>query len=208
MRKVIVVFANSVKHGKHCVAGKDVQTKQWIRPVGDSAGAELDHNQCACVNPYGKYTVKPLQKVDIDLSAHSPLENQPENFLVGSGEWTQRYKIEPHEVAHYLDTPDTLWGTGNRVDFSQIENGTINIEQSLYLVKVVDLEIYKNTDNKRRASFLYNGNNYDLAVTDPNFENHVQNPQHQSVLCVSLGEKYDPAGGENYFCYKIVATII
>lgn len=208
MRKVIVVFANSVKHGKHCVAGKEIQTKQWIRPVGDAGGAELDRNQCVCVNPYGKYPVKPLQKVEIDIAAHSPLINQPENYLVGNGEWNQRYKIEAPEVAHYLDAPDTLWGTGNRVAFSQIESGAINIEQSLYLVKVFDLNIYKNMDNKRRASFSYNGNSYDLPVTDPNFENHLHNPQHQSVLCVSLGEKYDPDDGENYSCYKIVATII
>ena len=40
MRKVIVVFANSVKHGKHCVAGKDVQSKKWIRPVSNAEGAE------------------------------------------------------------------------------------------------------------------------------------------------------------------------
>jgi len=208
MRKVIVVFANSVKHGKHCVAGKDIQTKQWIRPVGDAGGAELDHNQCVCVNPYGKYAVKPLQKVEIDIAAHSPLINQPENHLIGIGEWNQRYRIKAPEVAHYLDAPDTLWGTENRVAFSQIESGAVNIEQSLYLVKVSDLTIYKTIDNRRRASFSYNGNSYDLPVTDPNFENHLQNPQHQNVLCVSLGEKYDPDGGENYSCYKIVATII
>jgi len=208
MRKIIVVFANSVKHGKHCVAGKDVQTGNWIRPVSDKSGAELDHDQCICVNPYGKYMVKPLQRVEIELTAHSPLTNQPENYLVGTAEWTQRYKIEAHDLADYLDAPETLWGTGNKVAFSKIENGTVQIAQSLYLVKVDNLVICKTVDNKRRASFSYNANNYDLPVTDPNFESHLQNPQHQNILCVSLGEKYDPTGAENYFCYKIVTTII
>ncbi|MGQ0592727.1 MAG: dual OB domain-containing protein [Gammaproteobacteria bacterium] len=208
MRKVIVVFANSVKHGKHCVAGKDVQTRQWIRPVSDVGGSELDHHQCVCVNPYGTFAVKPLQKVEIGIASHCPLVNQPENYLVGGDEWNQRYKVEPAEVAEYLDAPDSLWGIGNRVTFSSIESGILQIEQSLYLVKVDDLKIYKNPDNKRRASFFYNGNGYDLPVTDPNFENHLNNPQHQGVLCVSLGEKHDPSGGENYSCYKIVATII
>lgn len=208
MRKVIVVFANSVKHGKHCVAGKDIQTGNWIRPVRDAAGAELDHDQCICVNPYGRYMVKPLQKVEIELVAHSPLVNQPENFLIGNAEWMQRYKIEANEIINYLDSPETLWGTGNRVAFSEVESDTIHITQSLYLVKVDSLDIYKNMDGKRRASFSYNGNNYDLPVTDPNFDNQLQNPQHQSILCVSLGEKYDPTGEGNYSCYKIVATII
>lgn len=128
MRKTIVVFANSVKHGKHCVAGKDIGTGKWIRPVGSAEGAELDQDQCMYVNPYGKFLVKPLQKVEIDLTRHSPLINQPENYLVGNGEWNQKYRIEAPEVAHYLDTPGTLWGTGNRVIFSQIESGAINIQ--------------------------------------------------------------------------------
>ena len=51
MRKLIVVFANSVKHGKHCVAGKEVQTKKWIRPVSNVDGAELDDHQCKYGNP-------------------------------------------------------------------------------------------------------------------------------------------------------------
>lgn len=208
MRMVIVVFANSVKHGRHCVAGKDVQTGNWIRPVRNASGAELDHNQCICVNPYGKYIVKPLQKVEIDLVSHSPLANQPENFIVGNTQWVQQYKIETHEVFNYLDAPETLWGVGSSVAFSQIEDGTIQIMQSLYLVKVDNLQIYKNLYNNRRAAFSYNGNQYDLAVTDPNFEKYLQNPQHQSILCVSLGEKYNPAGGNNYYCYKIVAAII
>jgi len=210
MRKVIVVFANSVKHGKHCVAGKDVQTGRWIRPVGDTSGAELNHDQCLCVNPYGKYMVKPLQKVEIELTTHAPLANQPENYLVSDAEWTQRYKIEAHDVVEYLDTPETLWGIGNSVAFSEIENGTVQIRQSLYLVKIDNLNLYKNTFGKRRAWFYYNGNNYDLPVTDPNFDSLLQNPQHQSILCVSLGEKFIPVpeGSNEYACYKIIATII
>lgn len=181
---------------------------QWIRPVSDVKGAELDRHQCEYVNPHGKFTVKPLQKIEIDIQAHSPLINQPDNYLVGNGEWSQKYKIEPDEVTEYLDTPDSLWGIGNKVAYSSIEHGMVQIEQSLYLVKVASLQIHKSQSNKRRASFTYNGNSYDLPVTDPNFENHLNNPQHQNVLCVSLGEKYDPSGGESYSCYKIVATII
>lgn len=208
MRKVIVVFANSVKHGKHCVAGKDVQTKRWIRPVSNVAGAELDDTQCLYVNPYGRFKVKPLQKIEMEIAAHSPLINQPENYLIGSGDWGQRYKIEPAEVPEYLDAPDSLWGPGNKIPFASIATGAYKIEQSLYLVRTASLVIYRNSDNKRRASFAYNSISYDLPVTDPTFENHLSNPQHQGILCISLGEKHDPSGGENYSCYKIVASII
>nr|VFK46147.1 MAG: hypothetical protein BECKTC1821D_GA0114238_102824 [Candidatus Kentron sp. TC] len=207
MKKVIVVFANSVKHGLHCVAGKDAGTGEWIRPVADANGKELD-------NKHGEYMVKPLQKVEIELVKYAPLSNQPENWIVGPAQWAQRFKIEPHEIEGYLDEPETLWGTewksqkgtADRVPYSEIESGSIEITQSLYLVRVRDLKLnkYMNAWNKteRRASFSYNGSPYDLAITDPNLDRHLEAPQHQNILCVSLGEEYEG------YCYKIVAAII
>nr|VFK44658.1 MAG: hypothetical protein BECKTC1821E_GA0114239_103817 [Candidatus Kentron sp. TC] len=199
MKKVIVVFANSVKHGKHCVAGKDVDTKEWIRPVADAAGKELDKR-------HGEYMS--LQKVKIKLVKDAPLPNQPENWIVGHAPWIQRGNIEAHEVGGYLDVPETLWGIGDRIAYSEIENGNIKIAQSLYLIRGDKLAIYKNQWDKWRASFSYQGNHYDLSVTDPNAHNHLPNPQHQSILCVSLGEKFKPQGSEEDYCFKIVAAII
>ncbi len=62
MNTTVVIFANSVKHEKHCVAGKDVDSHSWIRPVSDTEGAELSDQQCFCENPHGRFKVKPLQK--------------------------------------------------------------------------------------------------------------------------------------------------
>ena len=208
MSTTIVVFANSVKHGKHCVAGKVVNTQQWVRPVSDIHGAELSDTQCLYENPHGKFKVKPLQKIEMSLAQHAPLISQPENHVISDQIWQQRYRIEDAEITNYLDAPDTLWGTGNRVNYTQIEANIVNIEQSLYLVQVNNLQLSKTIDSKRRATFSYAGIGYDLPVTDPNFEKLLAEPQYQQILCVSLGEKYDPAGGENYSCYKIVATIL
>jgi hypothetical protein len=86
MKRTIAIFANSVKHGLHCVAGKDVSSGEWIRPVANASGAELAHDQCVYVNPYGRYTVKPLQKIEMHLASHAPLINQPENYVIADGE--------------------------------------------------------------------------------------------------------------------------
>ena len=51
MIETIVIFANSVKHGQHCVAGKTVNGGKWIRPVADINGKELDHEQAKFSNP-------------------------------------------------------------------------------------------------------------------------------------------------------------
>ena len=207
MKTTIVIFANSVKHKKHCVAGKVLNSHRWVRPVSDAGGAELSDQQCLYENPHGRFKVKPLQKIEMNLSRHVPLISQPENYLISDEIWQQRYRIEKNEIQNYLDTPDSLWGTGNSVSYAQIESNMIDIAQSLYLVQATDLQLSM-VDGRRRAAFSYAGINYDLPVTDPNFEKQLVDPDNQGVLCVSLGEKYDPTGGNNYSCYKIVATIL
>ncbi len=201
-KKTIVVLANSLKHNQHCVAGKCVVTKKWLRPVADATGRELNHVQVKYVNPYGKFNVKPKQKIIIGLGCHAPLPNQPENYIVDNSVWQQHYSIDDSELMYYLDTPDNLWGENDRVPYSMITNRTTIINQSLYLIKVYNVKLYKNQGNKRRASFNYNNINYDLAVTDPNFDK-VFNENHgrDSILCVSLGENFK---GD---CYKLIATI-
>jgi len=202
LKRNIVVLANSVKHHEHCVAGKCLSTKEWIRPVSDSTGAELTSVQASCRNPHGLFGVKPKQKVAIGISQHSPLVNQPENYVVDNTEWLQNYNIDDNQLLNYLDTPSDLWGADDRVPYEQIVYGSIPISQSLYLVQVDDLQLYVKDSIKRRASFSYNGNNYDLAVTDPRFDEIVSEGKGLSnILCISLGEVF----ANN--CFKLVATV-
>jgi hypothetical protein len=207
--KTIVVLAKSIKHGKYCVAGKDINSKEWIRPVSNINGAELSEKQCKCTNVQWQSQGKPpynsglLKKIEMKFLQHAPLPNQPENYIVSDADWQQKYKIEKHEIQNYLDEPNTIWGDNDRIDYSLIENNIVSIQQSLYLVKVDHLTLYKNEEDKRRASFCYKEKNYDLSVTDPNFDNILKdNGQNlEGILCISLGENF------NGYCYKIVATI-
>ena len=198
----LIVFANSVKHGQHCVAGKDIQSGKWIRPVSDANGAALSHNQVKYQNPYGIYTVKPLQRILMSFSAHAPLPHQPENHIIDKTPWRQNYSISKRAIEDYLDSPEDLWGKSDRVPHIDIVSGREPIEQSLYLIPAHHLHLYRNTFNSRRAKFSYNGFNYDLSVTDPNFENLLSSEKVDNCfLCVSLGEQYK---GSNF---KIVAAI-
>lgn len=199
----LVILANSVKHHQHCVAGKNTANGQWIRPVSNTAGAELSHAQARCRNPYGSFDVRPLQKVIMSFTDHAPLPHQPENYVIDNSDWVQHYRIADHELSRYLDRPNDLWGTTDRIEYRSIVSGQIVIPQSLYLVMVDDLNLYMNQYNRRRAAFTYSGINYDLAVTDPNFDRITQNNQAvQGILCVSLGGEYQGSS------FKIVATIL
>ena len=198
----IIILANSVKHHQHCVAGKYTASGQWVRPVANTNGAELSHIQAQCQNPHGAFNVKPLQKVIMNFSAHAPLAHQPENHVIDGAVWRQNYKIADNELHQHLDQPSDIWGRKDRVLHASILSGQIKIDQSLYLVAVDNLNLYKNQYDKRRASFMYRGINYDLSVTDPNFDRITQNNEAiKGIICVSLGEEFQGS------CFKIVVTV-
>ncbi|MBH0031976.1 MULTISPECIES: hypothetical protein [Pseudoalteromonas] len=198
----MVILANSIKHGEHCVAGKDINTKEWFRPVSDESGGALSLKQVMCTNPYGQYPAKPMQKIIMTLGQHVPKMNQPENFQVNDSNWVQHYKLAENELENYLDLPNDLWGRNDRVSFNKIHTGNIIIQNSLYLVKVEDLKLFVSNNGKRRCSFSYNGIQYELAATDPMFDSLLKtNVILKGILCVSLGEEY--LG----YCYKLVASI-
>ena len=200
----VAIFANSIKHGQYCVAGKCLKTKEWVRPVGSRNGKELSKQQVLVSNRYGSFPVKPMQKVDMCLASHAPLINQPENYLVSNeSQWVQHYRLSPSELAEFLDHPQDLWGTGNCISYGDIVKGAVQIRQSLYLVKVDQLSLFVNSFNKRRARFSYNGVEYLLPVTDRRF-GALRNGDStvQGVLCISLAEEFKGN------CYKIVANIL
>ena len=202
MTRTLIIFANSVKHHQHCVAGKDIFTKEWIRPVDDKNGCALRDEQTKYQNNYGKFLVKPLQKMQIEFLEKSPLLQQPENYIISNKIWTQQYKINREEIEPFLDTPNDLWLDGisytDRVNCQLIQNNKIQITQSLYLIKVDVCQINK---LERRAIFNYKNITYNLAVTDPNIQ-YTNIDQKYYYLVISLGENFKG------YCYKLVASIL
>ncbi len=77
MIKLVVILANSIKHNKHCVAGKLIEDGKWVRLVSNTDGAELSDSHATVTNEYGTFQVKPLQKVFLKLVQHAPLKHQP-----------------------------------------------------------------------------------------------------------------------------------
>ncbi len=212
MKEEIIILANSLKHGHRCVAGKTIYNKQWIRPVSNINGDAIQLDQTAVLNTRTnrKWPLKLLQKAEITFSQYAPRPNhQPENFVIAPTPWIDKYKIDKNDLTNYLDSPESLWGSGTYVPYQNIQSGcSQKIEASLYLIKVENLRLYTNQFNgniRRRASFLYHSINYDLPATCLTFDDHIrQNDLYQcAILCISLGE---PSPHDNR-CYKLIASI-
>jgi len=208
--KEIICLANSRKVGGKCVAGKAVDTREWIRPV--SAEGKL-------TNELIKYANGELPKLLDIMRIHykkvQPTEYQPENILISEEQWEYLGKWPEDKLDNLCDKPKEIFINQERKDRIAVEFFTKNrLESSLLLVKHKSIKLFSTDyENKRklRAIFVYNDLEYDLGVTDPIFfEEYTKKKKgfykldsKNVYLCVSLAAPY-----KDGYCYKLVASII
>ena len=182
-KKTILILANSHRKGGRCIAGKDIHTKEWIRPVGNDNKHAL--------NSYEFKRYKTLQIMNIEiLGAAQHKEIQPENYLIADEDWKENINEEKKNIEDFLDNPYNLWVFDNlsendRVDYGLIESEKIIINQSLYLIKVSDLTVYRKNEKQYRCIFTYNGIEYNLATTDGKYTNTFHTPEKGNILAFS-----------------------
>jgi hypothetical protein len=205
------ILANSMKNGGYCVAGKNINTNQWIRIVGDPRGAELNLAQTAYTDINGKrqnQLFEPFNKIlRVNLGDPVPLIYQPENILIGQPPW-QEIQISQFNIAY--DAPADLWGIGDRISSIDIQQKNVNIIQSLYYIQVSNLHFYINDYNGHRAYFQYKGNDYDLGATmNPITFQALMTGQlpHNNIITVSLAGAFHNNYSQKYEHYKLVTAV-
>ena len=230
--KQIIILANSVKKSAKCVAGIDVGTGKdltpngWIRPVsGESEGELKPHH----MRVEGGGALKVFDIVNVPLTAHAQDAIHPEDWIVDSSmRWTRTGELDPATVDALEEQPKDLWlepGKGSdRVSGSFLSKRPKH--QSLYLIRPknfrVELSVRQFFDNpnptsRRRARFSYRGQDYEMNLTDPVFNETycgkmpkvgtptktVQPPHGDNcLLCVSLTPLF------LYHHWKVVATVL
>ena len=211
--RTLVILANSVKKGRYCVAGKDLETGEWVRPVASAAGDGLPCSRVRVTNPYGTFRAKPLQVVEMGFQQPVPLATQPENHLTDDTAWRQRYKKERERLHLFVDTPEHLWMYGPETHrFPTAAIGGAKGHQSLYLVAVETVEFRVKTNywgHKRIvAYFTYNGVLYGMSVTDPAYADYLRHDigyewqETRRYLCLSQTDDF------HGHCYKVVAAVL
>lgn len=223
--KRLVILANSYKKGEHCVAGREIidtddviSYGNWIRPISNHGEGELTTKECTSENGQ---IVDVWHVADIPLQQPAPSPAQPENWLIEpNAPWTLVSDIQLPQVPH--DQPPDLWLSGYSPDrISPAALAALGRNQSLYLIGVQNFHLkfqwshFENGYHKRRALFTYNGQDYDLSITDPAMTKHFGEYPQRGVnktielpsgnaprLCISLTNPFNGAH------FKVVATVL
>lgn len=218
MTKTIICLANSRKLAARCIAGKEVESQRWIRPVTGRASHEISRYQCRYRDGKDPQVLDIIRIPIIELVPHA---HQPENVLIDVNEsWEKVGRITCSELVSLVDAGPLPWAshsTYGKVN-DRVPEPLLNPAQGslrlIYVDKItlrVETKIlYASSIEKKviRAVFQHHGTPYALDLTDPVVESHYLRKEHgeytfpPAYLCVSLGEIY------HGFAYKLVSSII
>jgi hypothetical protein len=199
------------------VAGKEYTESsigKWIRPVSARSEQDIAESECRCNDGAGVHL---LDVVRISCVRPIPLGHQQENILIESAvAWQRIGKYPTQQIHRLLDHPKTLWtnnsqsrkGINDRVATEDIKT----CKTSLYLIVpeqlalvVIRFWVIKYV----RALFIYNGETYNLKVTDIFTEEKYkamecgEYPITPVPMCISLADIYD----KDMMYYKLAAAI-
>jgi len=220
MRIRFICLANSRKHAGRCVAGLRLDCDEWIRPVSDDSEGTLvrrryvldDGNEVAL-----------LDVIEVNVSERRPKPYQPENWVLENDQWKLIGKLDPKEAYMLLKRslvsgPDLFGNKGDRVPLVGLQDHPVPGSLALIEPTHVSWHITASITGKRQTRALLSLNRapYDLAITDPAWEQRLKNldsgvhsreaadlrSDDTLLFTISLG---GPFQGQ---CYKLIAGVI
>ena len=221
MEKLFICLANSKKFTERCIAGielvkssregykydivkKEDNSPKWIRPVSADQGGAVPAPLVDHVNL--------LDIVKINVTVPTPEGYQSENVLFDDRplEIIDNIQRTPSLIDKLLSVNELILfnNTGKAVS---VENIT-QLDHSLALIEPENAEVYQTVNeagnSQIRSQFVFNGNSYDLPITDIDFTNRFSNNPTLLESCtniyfaVSLGVEF------NGWHYKLIAGIV
>jgi hypothetical protein len=209
----IVCLANSRKHNNKCVAGLNLKTGQWIRPVTNTEDGAVP-NYLTLING------RPLQILDlVDIPLNEKERGkgyESENRLIRSGEWkitgqaqsSDLLKFRESELLHFEEDE---WLQA--VPYEYLRSLPRNKCRTLQIVQTDEFQVKQKELGKWRG-ILPIGNSDEVlnaSITDPKFCRLLDNGHHinpNCLLIISFSQPFQKAEDTELMCYRLIAGII
>jgi hypothetical protein len=181
----LLCLAVSRREGGNCIAGIDIDSKKWIRPINSRTRAAFADADLVVRDPASRELrfMAPLDLIAMNLESHAGTNSQPENWLVAPAS-----KEDPYTVLQRCDSPKAarflfahadppgplLSGFTDALAASDLESQALS--HSLAIIVPRDL-FWRVSPSQRyagklqvRAEFQFGESSYSLVVTDPVWE--------------------------------------
>ena len=192
------------------MAGIDVNTGHWVRPMPPDGGG-IPHQHVV----FRGHVLAPLDIIELNISQpHLTTRYQRENCVMPAYDWRIIERTTPDQILRYCDaTVPILHTTGDRVAPALLDGLSSTQWKSLQLVHANNVEFCRDSRemSRWRATFTDTaGNRYALKVTDSSICDRLlrgETINQECLLTVSLTEPW--AGSTNSaMCYKLIAAVI
>ena len=213
----IVVLANSWKHHDWCLAGIDLETGKWIRPVTDLDDGRVPEKSMRL----GGHFPELLDVLEIPLDSTGPdFDFESENRTILPGRWHLRGKMTPKDMDKYVQrTRYVLHNRRKYVTPRYLQQKPFEKRVTLQLIRVDNFEVRdtrrKTTDKHNwKGTIISDGRKLDVGITDPVFFerlNRGYKPSPSCFLTISLTMPYKPSDwdeDEEPVCWKLIAGVI
>jgi hypothetical protein len=213
----MLCLANSYKEKNRCVAGIDLKTGQFVRPVADS------HSQAVpkeWTETDGR-SLKPLDIVEVPIRrGDATVPYQSENRFSDEG-WQIVGQAKPSDLQRHCQPDRTILHTQDSEAiperYFRLQRRTKRTWRSLQLIAVRNVEFYEREEGKWNAKFKNQaGREFDLRVTDDHFaaqltEDAQARQLNHGYFMLSMSrpwKHYLAARKLRKKCYKLIAGVI
>jgi hypothetical protein len=203
-------LANSYRRGGRCVAGINLATGEWVRPVHSSNHGALPAEWTQV--GHDRHELLPFEVVELILEKPVPISGQPENWLLNEPgspwklveQWSSEQKRS--WLATNVSTSDYLLGTPHdKVSDDVVLRHPARPSLEVIVVKDPEFRVTSRPGGTRpqhRVTISRHKATYDLPITDTRFSK-IAHEAASWMFCISLTAP-NPGIENNHF--KVVAT--
>ena len=215
----IICLANSWKLEERCIAGINLQTGKWVRPICDRF--PNDGRVPEDVRLIEGKEPALLEVLEIPLKNSGPdFGFESENLTITAGKWQKLGQVKPTDLLKYCDnSPYILHDDRKYVTVTFLQSLPFPERKTLQLIYVPQLSIrgepnstggmkWKGNLTTNKGTTLSN-----IRITDPEFIKKLDNsyyPQNPCLVTVSLSMPFIPyedwEGGAP--CWKLMAGVV
>ncbi|MFM7885140.1 MAG: dual OB domain-containing protein [Pseudanabaena sp.] len=209
----IVCLANSRKHNNKCVAGLNLKTGQWIRPVTNTEDGAIP-NYSTLIN--GK-SLQILDLVDIPLNEQERGKGyESENRLIQSGEWKISGQIQPSDLLKFRESEllhfeEDAWLQA--IPYKYLRSLPRNKCRTLQLVQTDNFRVRQKESDKWRG-IMPIGNSDEVlnaSITDPKLCRLLDSGHQVSSNCllvISLSQPFQKSEESELMCHRLIAGVV
>lgn len=228
----IVILANSRRHDGHCIAGKDLFTGAWVRPINVLGRGKVRRDQAAFLEEdfealnVAKSGPQLMDCVRIGFGEKCGNYCQPENQFIDGKSWVVLPPLPHGRLSEFVDGPSVCFiGKDDQYSaYYPAEAIKANpLKSSLNFVRITHdanrTEIIHTTSfagkPQYRLRFEYGSQTYNLVITDKEYENSVSQSKNEDLkiigdcyITIGVGEMYRPQTRQIDLHYRLIVGII